>query len=158
MELPLTFLHAHRFGDDFIATLGSWGCIWRQFCKTFSKKCSPPPQLVCKHRRRVHPRCRKCPSAEGASSSASDVHFIAVFPTLHQRGAGKGRAALPAHGMVTAERQKCPRNCLRVWRWRRFCRRDGSPSVTSFRTLSERVFKFLEKVDDGLKCSRNEPL
>lgn len=31
-------------------------------------------------------------------------------------------------------------------------------SAPSPRTLSARVFKCLEKVDDGLKCSRNEPL
>ena len=49
-------------------------------------------QLVCEYRRGIYSRLGKRPPAERASSSTSDLHFISVFPTVHQRGTGRDKA------------------------------------------------------------------
>lgn len=88
-ELNYHILMHWSFGLWIHSTLKSY-CYVCLINKTFSESClSPELQPVCKHWRWVYPWCRECPSAEGASSSATNLHFITVFPTLHQRRTGK---------------------------------------------------------------------
>lgn len=65
------------------AALGAGGC---------AGKCGVSlVQLVCEYGRGVYSRLRKRPPAERASSPTSDLHFISVFPTVHQRGTGRDK-------------------------------------------------------------------
>lgn len=148
-------LHSHRFGYEFPATLGSWDGILRQFC-------FPPPSLF------VNTEDEYIPDAESVRVQRERHHqpqtcTLAQCFQLYTKeervragrtpGARRGGRAWPGDGGEARVSPEPPG----IWCRRRFCRRKGPPSVTSFRTLSERLYKFLEKVDDGLKCSRNEP-
>lgn len=155
MELPRSLSYTCIVLVDTPAAPGSWVCIWRQFCKIFSNRCSSPP-----HSLFANTEDEYIPDAESVRLQR-ERHHQPQTCTLSQcfqlytkeervrgaAGAGGGRGA--------AERQRVP----------------GAPglgadagsagmagSAPSPRTLSARVFKCLEKVDDGLKCSRNEPL
>ena len=133
----------------------AWPSLIHAFC--------PSLQFVCEYWRWVHPWCRERPAAEGASPSASDLHFSPVFPTLHQRGAGKGGQRTLGDGGVgrpqggmTLEKNRYTREDLRNWlHLCRFCTCDVHLSVNPFRTLTKSSLNFW---NFWKKCSRHKSL
>lgn len=125
MELPRSLSYTRIVLVDTPAAPGSWVCIWHQFCKIFSNRCSPPPDSLF-----ANTEDEYIPDAESVRLQR-ERHHQPQTCTLSQcfqlytkeervrgaAGAGGGRGARRRRDSVSREPPgSAPTRVLRAWR------------------------------------------